>query len=153
MYPFLKILKNNCRRLRFNFRIITTNFLIWNKFPYMKQPYRRYFVRAYFMRMATKPTAFHSIPPRGLVIYLKFWIFVITKSVIVLQRRVYARNMKYMYYANISKFFWSGKQDDILWKGCVPNLMKPLYGFHAHLIINWEAVRFQIKEQNHFPVF
>ena len=41
----------------------------------MGQPYRRHFVLAYIICMTTKPTVFHSIPPRRLVIYLKIFNF------------------------------------------------------------------------------
>ena len=41
----------------------------------MEQSYRRHFVCGYFMCMATKPTAFPSIPTKKLVIYLKYLNF------------------------------------------------------------------------------
>ena len=101
----------------------------------MEQSHRRYFVWAYYMCMTTKLTAFYLIPPRRLVIYLKFWIFEITKSVIVLQRRVYAHDMKYMYCVKYFQIF-------LVWEAR-----------YTHLIINWKTVRFQIPEQNDFPLF
>ena len=59
--------------------------------------YRRHFVWGYFMCMATKPTAFHSIPPKRSLIYLKtlnfchHWKY---HSIKVLQCRISIRNMK-----------------------------------------------------------
>ena len=56
----------------------------YTKFPFMELFYRRHFLWRYFICMATKPTAFRSVPPKRLVIYLKFSNFCDHESITVL---------------------------------------------------------------------
>ena len=98
--------------------------------------------------MTTEPTAFHSIPPKRLVICLKILIFVnlIHHSIIVLQCPISLR------ICQIFPDFYSLRSKITSCDGYITNLLKILYRCHAQLIIT-RKTRFSSSGREWFLTF